>query len=240
MMMFVRSPSKCNLGPMIKSIPAPPWHYVDKRDVREPQNWSNLRYSTTTVPPYSASKSSRYSLYHGTLFFLLANPPRSSLLSPTFSLMYLHQSPVHQSSHWRPRMWTRPHLIAAFPRVPTLKRTNDIPLTRRLLKFVLKDLSERLYLSFGRQVRLVVHGGAVMVLHPSFTHRESTQDVDYIHRSFAKEYRALGYTDAGEQLRSCIAETAVKFNLGADWMNAHSDTTLPLALECVCVSSAPP
>ena len=134
-------------------------------------------------------------------------------------------------------MWTRTPPIVAFPRAPILKPTNDIPLTRRLLKVVLKDLSERLYFSFRRQVRLVVHGGVVMVLHPSFTHRESTQDVDYIHRSFEKEYRALGYIDAGERLRSCIAQTAAKFNLGADWMNAHPDTALPLALECV--SSAP-
>ena len=130
-------------------------------------------------------------------------------------------------------MWTSPSPIEAFPRAPALKPINDIPLTRSFLKTVLNNLSERLYRSFRQQVRLVVHGGAVMVLHPSFTHRESTQDVDYIHRSFETEYRALGFTDAGERLRSCIAETAAKFNLGADWMNDHSDAALPMALECV-------
>ncbi|KAN0111862.1 hypothetical protein V8E52_008068 [Russula decolorans] len=114
---------------------------------------------------------------------------------------------------------------------PILKPVNDIPLTRALLKRVLSDFSERLYRSFRRQVRLVVHGGAVMVLHPSFTHRDSTQDVDYIHRSFAKEYRALGFQDAEQRLRGCIAETACKFNLGADWMNDHADVALPLALD---------
>jgi hypothetical protein len=119
------------------------------------------------------------------------------------------------------------------PAVPSLKPVNDIPLTRTLLKQVLSDLSERLYRSFRRQVRLVVHGGAVMVLHPSFTHRDSTQDVDYIHRSFAKEYRALGFPDAEQRLRACIAETAYRFNLGADWMNDHADVALPWALECV-------
>jgi hypothetical protein len=115
--------------------------------------------------------------------------------------------------------------------VPTLKAINDTPLTRKFLKQVLTDLSERLYRSFGRQVRLVVHGGAVMVLHPSFTHRESTQDVDYIHRSFVSEFRALGYKDAEQRLRKCIAETALKFNLGADWMNDHADVALPMALD---------
>jgi hypothetical protein len=124
--------------------------------------------------------------------------------------------------------------------VPTLKPVNDIPLTRALLKQVLSDLSERLYRSFRRQVRLVVHGGAVMVLHPSFTHRDSTQDVDYIHRSFAKEYRALGFPDAEQRLRGCIAETAYRYNLGADWMNDHADVALPLALECVPSSHSSP
>lgn len=115
----------------------------------------------------------------------------------------------------------------------TYKPVNDIRLTRQLLLQVLSDLSERLYHSFRRQVRLVVHGGAVMVLHPSFSHREFTQDVDYIHRSFVSEYRGLGIQDAEQRLRTCIAETASRFNLGADWMNDHADVALPWALECV-------
>lgn len=117
------------------------------------------------------------------------------------------------------------------PAVPPLKPINDIPLTRTVLKKALSDLSERLFRSFRRQVRLVVHGGAVMVLHPSFMHRDSTQDVDYIHRSFVREYRALGFPDAEQRLRKCIAETAYRFNLGADWMNDHADVALPLALD---------
>lgn len=137
-------------------------------------------------------------------------------------------------------MWTIPQPVVSFPtRVPTLRPINDIPLTRSLLKAVLTDLSERLYRSFRRQVRLVVHGGAVMVLHPSFSHRESTQDIDYIHRAFVTEYRAMGFTDAEERLRSCIAETALKFNLGADWMNDHADVALPMALECVTIPPTP-
>jgi len=125
------------------------------------------------------------------------------------------------------------------PPGPILKELNDVPLTRKLLTQALYDLSERLYHSFKRQVRLVVHGGAVMVLHPSLSHRESTQDVDYLHRSFVSEYRALGFPDAGQRLRTCIAETAHKFVLGADWMNDHADVALPWALECV-VTLIPP
>ena len=56
----------------------------------------------------------------------------------------------------------------------------NVPPTRELLTQALSDLSERLYCSIRREVRLVVYGGAVMVLHPSFFRRESTQDVDYI------------------------------------------------------------
>jgi hypothetical protein len=70
-----------------------------------------------------------------------------------------------------------------------------------------------------------------MVLHPHFTHRESTQDIDYLHRAFATEYRTQGFPDAEERLRRCIAETAAKFNLGADWMNDHADVALPMALD---------
>ena len=122
----------------------------------------------------------------------------------------------------------------------TYKPVNDIRLTRKVLQQVLSDLSERLYRSFRRQVRLVVHGGAVMVLHPSFSHREFTQDVDYIHRSFVSEYRALGFQDAEQRLRACIAETACQFNLGADWMNDHADVALPWAYECVQLTFLPP
>jgi hypothetical protein len=127
---------------------------------------------------------------------------------------------------------SKPDLMTS-PPVPVLKEVNEVSLTRKLLTRALSDLSERLYRSFRRQVRLVVHGGAVMVLHPSFSHRESTQDVDYVHRSFVSEYRALGFPDAEQRLRMCIAGTARQFGLGADWMNDHADVALPWALEYV-------
>jgi hypothetical protein len=47
------------------------------------------------------------------------------------------------------------------------------------------------------------------------------------------EYHALGFHDAKQRLRACIAETARHFGLGADWMNAHADVALPWAKECV-------
>ena len=46
------------------------------------------------------------------------------------------------------------------------------------------DVSERLYRSFWRQVRLLVYGRAVTALQRLSSHRKNTQDVDYIHRSF--------------------------------------------------------
>ena len=118
------------------------------------------------------------------------------------------------------------------PRTP-LKPVNDVPLTRDLLVEVLSDLSERLYRSFGRQVRLVVHGGGMMVLHRAFQCHGYTQDIDYIHRSFVREYTALGFRDAEKRLCTCIEKTAYRFKLGADWMNHHADMTLPWAVKWV-------
>jgi hypothetical protein len=70
-----------------------------------------------------------------------------------------------------------------------------------------------------------------MVVYPSFSHRESAQDVDYIPRSFVSEYRALGFPDARQRLRTCIAEIARKFGLGTDWMSHPADLAFPRALE---------
>lgn len=126
--------------------------------------------------------------------------------------------------------WTYRAPPVAAPR-PPLKPVNDVPLTRDLLMEVLSDLSERLHRSFGRQVCLVVHGGGVLVLHPALQCHGYTQDIDYIHRSFVKEYTALGFRDAEQRLRTCIEMTAYHFELGADWMNHHADMTLPWAVK---------
>lgn len=112
-----------------------------------------------------------------------------------------------------------------------VKAHNDVMLTRQLLQTVLHDLSRRLLKCFGRQVRLVVHGGAIMVLHPRLGCRPSTRDVDYNHRSFFLEWQRLGVYDAGARLQACISATASKFGLGADWMNACADVALPMSTD---------
>ncbi|KAI0701304.1 hypothetical protein BC835DRAFT_1411452 [Cytidiella melzeri] len=106
---------------------------------------------------------------------------------------------------------------------------NQVLLDNHHLHEVLHDLSERLFRYFAQTVRLVIHGGAVMVLHKSLKCRQSTRDVDYLHRSFETEWKRRGVNDAGERLNACIAATAEHFGLGLDWMNAHADVALPMA-----------
>ena len=108
---------------------------------------------------------------------------------------------------------------------------NEVSLTCTLLWTLLHDLSNRLLRCFGRQIRLVVHGGVIMVMHPKLACRPSTRDVDYNHRSFVWEWQRRGVYDAGERLKSCIATTAFKYNLGSDWMNACADVALPMSVE---------
>lgn len=99
-------------------------------------------------------------------------------------------------------------------------------------------------------MRLVVHGGACMLLHPGLYNlskqqqqsppglkpRTKTRDVDYIHRGFMAEY-GTHIPDAAERLKDCIQATAARFKLGADWMNSDADIALPMAKECVFLSS---
>ena len=87
------------------------------------------------------------------------------------------------------------------PTVPPMNEMINSPLTHWLLPQTLLDLSEKLYHSFRRQLRLFVHGVAATVLHPLFAHRENAQDVDYIRRSFVSGYRALGLPDAEQRFR---------------------------------------
>lgn len=107
---------------------------------------------------------------------------------------------------------------------------NEVLLNREFLTTVLTYLAGRLYYFFGKQtVHLVVHGGVVMVLHQRLACRDATRDVDYCHRSFVAEWRHRGIPDAEARLHLAIHETAVRFDLGADWMNAHADVALPLS-----------
>lgn len=109
---------------------------------------------------------------------------------------------------------------------------NEVILTRDFLIEILNDLSARLLQAFLRQIQIVVHGGAVMLLHPtlaSSTTRRTTRDVDYIKRSFVTEMQKAGIYDAEARLDGCIIATATRYGLGTDWFNAHADVALPMA-----------
>ena len=112
-----------------------------------------------------------------------------------------------------------------------MQEVNSVLLDRVHLNTVLDDLSRRLLSTFGCAVRLVIHGGAVMVLHRGLNHRSNTRDVDYCHRAFVAEMSGRGVPDAGQRLLSCINATAKTYGLGKDWMNAHADVALPWAIE---------
>lgn len=101
---------------------------------------------------------------------------------------------------------------------------NTLPLTRPMLETLLLHLSSLL----TTHIRLVVHGGASMLLHPDLeripTSRISTMDVDYLHRGLINEYGP----SIGMELIRCIQATASSFpGLGMDWMNSEADVSLP-------------
>lgn len=103
---------------------------------------------------------------------------------------------------------------------------NTLPLTKPMLETLLVYLSNILSIS----LRIVVHGGACMLLHPGLeripTQRVSTMDIDYLHRGVVAEYGPEAATD----LLQCIYKTALKFpGLGIDWMNAEADISLPVS-----------
>ena len=132
---------------------------------------------------------------------------------------------------------------------------NNVEMTRDMLIQVLEYFSTIVPAYFdNRPVRLVIHGGACMLLHPRLypltqsppmsqslfvgddkmpipipAKRTATRDVDYINRSFAAEWKSVGVVDATERLKKCIRATARRFGLGADWMNSDADIALPMA-----------
>ncbi|KAK0504471.1 hypothetical protein EDD18DRAFT_1276404, partial [Armillaria luteobubalina] len=106
--------------------------------------------------------------------------------------------------------------------------TNTLPLTRPMLETLLKYLCDLLSDPASPYhipaLLLVIHGGAAMLLHPSYqtipTSRQSTLDVDYLAQPLPPGVRST--------LTRAIAETARAFpGLGADWMNADADVALP-------------
>ena len=119
---------------------------------------------------------------------------------------------------------------------PPLPPHNDLELSRDMLIDILEYFSQLVAQLFaGLTIRIVVHGGACMLLHPglhslsqqqeqmipSLPRRTTTRDVDYIHRSFVAELALRGMPDAAVRLQECIRTTARYFRLGADWMNSQ-------------------
>ena len=99
----------------------------------------------------------------------------------------------------------------------TVQSHNNVQLTRKMLLDLLDDLQQRVLQVFGSQIRLFVHGGAVMLLHPllsTTSTRRTTRDVDYIRRAFGHEWRKKGVHDAEDRLQSCIDATAHRFRVG--------------------------
>jgi hypothetical protein len=136
-------------------------------------------------------------------------------------------------------------MVAGPAGLPPVRPHNDIDLNREQLIAVLDHFSFHLETAFNRRpLRLVVHGGACMLLHPGLyelsqqqhrflpdlPHRTTTRDVDYIHRSYIPEMEYVGVSNASGKLTQCIKATARHFNLGADWMDSHADTALPMAI----------
>ncbi|KAJ6535090.1 hypothetical protein B0H19DRAFT_963960, partial [Mycena capillaripes] len=136
---------------------------------------------------------------------------------------------------------------SAFGGVPP---RNARSLDRDALVQILDFFSTRLPAHFGTasQIRLVIHGGAVMLLNAELAQlaaataatdgrakqRTTTRDIDYIARSFSSEWaQRYGVYDANDRLKRCIFETALQFGLGADWMNSDADVALPMATDPV-------
>jgi hypothetical protein len=153
------------------------------------------------------------------------------------------------SDQHRPRFQYASPTQVTPPQAPDqpLPARNETELSRDMLMTVLTYLSTLIPAQFnGHPVRLVVHGGACMLLHPglytlsqehrhttsdgmTLARRTTTRDVDYINRAFAAEWHRVGVSDATERLQNCIKATARRFGLGADWMNSDADVALPMA-----------
>jgi hypothetical protein len=148
-----------------------------------------------------------------------------------------------QQWYHSPSTYPPPPYDASLPPIPP---KNEKELTRDALIQTLEHLSLLTAQSFaGRPIRLVVHGGACMLLHPGLyalslqqhqmsphlPRRTSTRDVDYIHRSFVSEMASFGMHDAAARLAECIKGTARVCGLGLDWMNSDADIALPYATE---------
>ncbi|KAJ7440288.1 hypothetical protein B0H11DRAFT_1883191 [Mycena galericulata] len=180
-------------------------------------------------------------------------PPLHPLDSPFPSPTHGHSafsalaasSPPRHSPHPQINHHPSPGPGPSFGGVPP---RNSRSLDRDALVQILNFLSTLLPARFGngKQIRLVIHGGAVMLLNTELAQlaavtaatdgrakqRTTTRDIDYIARSFTSEWaQRYGIYDANDRLRQCTHETALQFGLGADWMNSDADVALPMATD---------
>lgn len=161
--------------------------------------------------------------------------------------------PRQPTHHWQSHSLSHQHLQPVqhlsmpqpFPTEASLPARNEVDLNRDKLMSILNYFSQLIMGQFNRPLRLVVHGGACMLLHPglyalsqqqhqlssSLPQRTTTRDVDYIHRAFIREMGQMGVLNAAEKLKACIQATARAFGLGADWMNSDADVALPMATD---------
>ena len=136
-------------------------------------------------------------------------------------------------------------MLQPFPTAAAPPARNEADLSRDKLMSLLNYFSELIMGQFNRPLRLVVHGGACMLLHPglyalsqqqhqlssSLPQRTTTRNVDYLHRAFIGEMAQKGVPNAAIKLKGCIEATARAFGLGSDWMNSDADVGLPMATE---------
>jgi len=166
----------------------------------------------------------------------------------TWSHNFSSPTPTIGPAQGPPRYQHTPNYTPPDAGLAPIPPRNEQELTRKALLKVLDYFSQLVAQHFsGRPIRLVVHGGACMLLHeglyklslqqhemsPNLPRRTTTRDVDYIHRSFVAEMAASGMPDAAPRLAECIKGTARKFGLGLDWMNSQADIALPYAYEYV-------
>ncbi|KAJ7457455.1 hypothetical protein FB451DRAFT_594592 [Mycena latifolia] len=159
----------------------------------------------------------------------------------------LAASPPRRSTHpyaTPPRLSPVPGPSAFSGVPPRNARSLDGDALVQILDFLSTLLPARF--GNGQQIRLVIHGGAVMLLNADLARladetaatdgrakqRTTTRDIDYIARSFSSEWaQRYGVYDANERLKQCTFETALQFGLGADWMNSDADVALPMAAD---------
>ena len=102
---------------------------------------------------------------------------------------------------------------------------------------MLDFLSGRLHSYFGYSVRLIIHGGALLLLQQQFPCdvRQGTEDVNFFMRAFVADVANSGFDPEGSYARGllyyAIEETARHFDLDRSWMNALDDIYLPTTTE---------